>query len=222
MVSNPQLAAVLQAELHGGFDHEVVDGLECRRCQSVEAAVEGVMLGHLLAVEIGERSQRYSIGDAFAQLAIIPVLQAHQNECAQHLYRGEAMATVVRLPEAAHQIAAHPFDQRWLLIEKIADRLQQRLKPNALPQQFEIGKAHLPRGRPRHSSTQRADNRRPQPSRAAARPAADGIGRLFGVVANHRSIRDIAHRTGKQNLPPKNARNADSAVLFCLLRQKLD
>jgi hypothetical protein len=34
-------------------------------------------------------------------------------------------------------------------------------------------------------------------------------------------MRDIASRTGKQNLPPKNARNADSAVLFCLSRQKL-
>src|ERR1700720_3719164 len=38
---DPQLAAVLQTELHGGFDDEVVDGLECRRCQPVEAAVEG-------------------------------------------------------------------------------------------------------------------------------------------------------------------------------------
>jgi hypothetical protein len=35
----------------------------------------------------------YPIGDAFAQLAIIPVLQAHQNERAQHLRRGEAAAT---------------------------------------------------------------------------------------------------------------------------------
>jgi hypothetical protein len=29
------------------------------------------MLGHILAVEIGELAQRYPIGDAFAQLAII-------------------------------------------------------------------------------------------------------------------------------------------------------
>jgi hypothetical protein len=126
---------------------------------------------------------------------------------------------MVRLFEAAHQITPYPLDQRRLVIKKIADRLQQRLKPHALPQQFEIGKAHLPRHRPRHGSTQRADNRRPQASRSAARPAADSIGRLFSVAANHRSIRDIAHRTGKQNLPPKNARNADSAVLFCLSRQ---
>jgi hypothetical protein len=34
-------------------------------------------------------------------------------------------------------------------------------------------------------------------------------------------MRDIAPHTGNQNLPPKNAGNADSAVLFCLSRQKL-
>jgi hypothetical protein len=93
---------------------------------------------------------------------------------------------VVRLFKAAHQIAPHPLDQRRLLIEKIADRPQQRLKPHALPQQFEIGKAHLPRRRPRHRSTPRAENRRPQAS-SAAHPAADGIGRLFSVAANHLS-----------------------------------
>jgi hypothetical protein len=34
-------------------------------------------------------------------------------------------------------------------------------------------------------------------------------------------MRDIMAPTGKQNLPPKNAGNADSAALFCLSRQKL-
>src|ERR1700693_3645834 len=62
------------------------------------------------------RSHRDSIGNAFAQLAIIPVLHPHQNQCAQHLRRSEAAASVVRLFEAAHQIAPHPLDQRRLLI----------------------------------------------------------------------------------------------------------
>jgi hypothetical protein len=66
-------------------------------------------------------------------------------------------------------------------------------RPNALPQQFEIGKAHLPRRRPRHGSTHRAENRRPQPSRTAAHRATDGIGRLYGVAANHLS--NERHRT---------------------------
>ena len=47
---DPQLTAVLHAELHGGFNDDFVNGLERRRRQPVEAAVEGVMLGHLLVV----------------------------------------------------------------------------------------------------------------------------------------------------------------------------
>src|SRR5580704_8070283 len=219
---DPQLAAVLQAELHSGLDDEVVDGLERRRRQPVEAAVEGVMLGHLLAVEIGEPAQRYSIGDAFTQLAIIPVLQAHQNERAQRLRRGEAAATLVRLIQAAYQVAAHPLDRRRLLIEKITDRLQQRLKPYALPQQFEIGKAHLPRRRPRHGSTQPAENRQAEANPSAAHPAADDIDRLFGVAANHLS--NERHRAShwQAKLAAENPGNADCAKLFCLSRQKLD
>ena len=160
------------------------------------------MLGHLLAVEVGERSQRDSIGDAFAQLAIIPVLHPHQNQRAQRLRCGEAAATLVRLIQAAPQVAAHPLDQRRLLIEKITDHLQQRLKLHALPQQFMIGKTHLPRRRTRHGSTHPAERRHLQANRSAAPPAAD-IARLFGVTANHPSMRDIARRNGKKNLPPK-------------------
>ena len=43
--------------------------------------------------------------------------------------RGGATVGWPRLFEAAHQIAPHPLDQRRLLIQKIIDRLQQRLKP---------------------------------------------------------------------------------------------
>jgi hypothetical protein len=99
-------------------------------------------VAHLLAVEVGEPAQRYSIGDAFAQLAIIPVLQAHQNQCAQHLRRREATAALARLFQAAHQVAAHSLDQRRLTIEKITDHPQRRLKPNALPQQLASPQEH--------------------------------------------------------------------------------
>ena len=71
---DPQLAAVLHAELHGSPHDELIDGLERRRRQPIE----GIMLGHILAVKIGELAQRYSIGDAFAQLAIMPVSSASE------------------------------------------------------------------------------------------------------------------------------------------------
>ena len=55
-----------------------------------------------------------------------------------------------------------------------------------LPQQFEIGKTHLPRRWPGHGSTQQTRKCRPQANRSALNPAHDD-GRLFGVVANHLS-----------------------------------
>jgi hypothetical protein len=91
--------------------------------------------------------------------------------------------------EPAHQITPYPLNQRRLLIKKIADRLQQRLKPHALPHQLKIGKAHLVRRQPRHGSTQRAENHQVQADRCAAHPA-DNIGRLLGVATNHLSIRE--------------------------------
>ena len=127
---------------------------------------------------------------------------------------------MVRLFEAAHQITPDPLDQRRLLIEKIADRLQQRLKPNALPQQFEIGKAHLPRRWPRHDSTQQTHKGRPKANRSAPNPAGD-VGRLLGVAANHLS--NERHRAShwQAKLAAENPGNAHSATLFCLWRQKL-
>jgi hypothetical protein len=172
------------------------------------------MLGHILAVKIGELAQRYSIGDAFAQLAIIPILHPHQNQGAQHLRRGEAAAALIWLFQAGYQIVPHPLDQRRLLIEKITDRLQQRLKPHAQPQQFEIGKAHLSRCRPRHGSTQPAGNRRPQANCSADHPAADDIGRLFGVAANHRSSE--SHRT-----PYRQAKLAAQKRWKCRFRRTI-
>jgi hypothetical protein len=69
------------------------------------AAVERVMLEHRTAVEIGELKQRHTVGDPFAPLAIIRVLDAHQNQRAQHLRRRQSAAALARLLQAAHEIA---------------------------------------------------------------------------------------------------------------------
>ena len=62
--------------------------------QSDKAALERVLLGHRLAIEIGEPSQRDAIGNPFAQFAIIPVLDPHENQRAQDLPCREPLATV--------------------------------------------------------------------------------------------------------------------------------
>jgi hypothetical protein len=58
-------------------------------------------------------------------------------------------------------------------------------------------------------------------SRAAAHRATDGIGRLFGVAANHLSNERHPTPPWQVKLFAENAGNAHSTVLFCLSRQKL-
>jgi hypothetical protein len=66
-------------------------------------------------------------------------------------------------------------------------------------------------------STQPAENRRPQTNRSAPHPAADDIGRLFGVAANHPSMRDIAPPTGKQNSAPESPGKAPTGLQISYL-----
>src|SRR5436190_9989250 len=64
---------------------------------------------HQLAVEVGELAQRVSVGDPLAQLAVIQVLDPHQDQRAQHLLRGQSVATgvgVLRLRRRSPRIAS--------------------------------------------------------------------------------------------------------------------
>jgi hypothetical protein len=70
-----QTLAVFQAELDGGLDHRLIDGLQGGWGEP-EGAVESIMLGHTLAVEVRKSAQSIAVVDAFAQFAIIPVLDA--------------------------------------------------------------------------------------------------------------------------------------------------
>jgi hypothetical protein len=149
---DPQPGAILQAERHRRPNQEVIDGLERRRRQPIEAAVERIMLGYRIAVEIGELTQRQAVGDPFPQLAIVPVLDPHQDQRAQHLSRRQAAPATCGLLQAAHEIAPHPLDHLVLFVEETGNRLQQRLHAHALPYQFDIRKTDLPRRRSRHGS----------------------------------------------------------------------
>src|SRR5438034_2656482 len=89
---NAQTLAVFQAELDGGLDHSLIDGLHGSRGEPGEGPVEGIVFGYAMTVEVGKAPQGVAIVDAFAQLAIIPVLDAHEDEGAQGLRGGDAAA----------------------------------------------------------------------------------------------------------------------------------
>src|ERR1017187_3172343 len=76
-------APCLVVSLHGG------------RGEQVKGAVEGVVLGHTMAVDIGKAAQGRAVVDAFAQLAIVPVLDAHEDEGAQVLRGGDPVTSGV-------------------------------------------------------------------------------------------------------------------------------
>src|SRR6516162_2154501 len=84
---HPQLSTVLQSELDRCPNHQIVDHSQRLWGQTDEATLKGVMLRHRRAVEVGELTKRQSICDAFTQLAIVPVLEPHQNQRAQNLRR---------------------------------------------------------------------------------------------------------------------------------------
>jgi hypothetical protein len=152
---DPQLRTILQSELDRRPNHQVVDGFERLRCQSDEAALKRVVLGHRRAVEVGELTQRQSVGDPLAQLAIVPVLEPHQNQRAQDLSRRQSAATTSGLLQPARQIAPDPLDHVSLVVEKVGYRPQQWFQAHALsplPHQFPIGKTDLSRRRSRHRS----------------------------------------------------------------------
>jgi hypothetical protein len=61
-----QLAAVFQPHVNGRLHQEFVDQLQRLRREPGERPLEGIVLGHCLAVEIGESAQRQSVGNPFA------------------------------------------------------------------------------------------------------------------------------------------------------------
>src|SRR5216684_6991034 len=147
-----QLRAVFQSKIDRSLNHRVIDDFERLRRQPIEAAVERIVLGYPITVEVSKLTQHQSVGDPFAQLAIVPVLDAHENQRAQDLLRRQSTATAPRLLQTSHQIAPDPLDHLLLVVKEVGNDLQQRLQTHALPHQFKIGKADLSRHRSRHFS----------------------------------------------------------------------
>ena len=151
---DPQLPTVLQSELDRRPNHQVVDGFERLRRQSDEAALKRIVFGHRRAIEVGELTQRQSISDPLTQLAIVPVLEPHQNKRAQDLSRRQSAATTSGLLQAAHQITPDTLDHIPLVVEKVGYRPQQWLQAHR--GSFDLpgggGRHVMPRRRSRHRS----------------------------------------------------------------------
>ena len=147
-----QLLAIFQPASNRRLHHQFIDGRERLRSQPDKGAVERIVLGHRLAIEIGEPAQRVSVGDPFAQFAIIPVLDTHEDQRAQHLLRRQPVAAGVGPLQTPSQIAAYRLDHLFVVGNKIGDGLQQRLQNQPLLQQLQIGKTDLWIGGSRHFS----------------------------------------------------------------------
>src|SRR6202049_2242756 len=132
---DPQLGAILQSKIDCRLNHQVIDGFERLRCQSDEAALKRVVLGYRTTVEVGKLPQHQAVGDPFAQFAIVPVLDAHENQRAQDLLRRQSTATAARLLQTSHQIAPDPLDHLLLVVKEVSNGLQQRFTTHALPPQ---------------------------------------------------------------------------------------
>ena len=94
-------------------------------------------------MEIREAPQGIPVGDALAQLTVVPVLDPHQGQSTERLLSSETVASCVGLLEACRQIAAHLLDEFGVLVDEIRDRLQHGLKPDVLVKKLQIGKTQL-------------------------------------------------------------------------------
>jgi len=103
-------------------------------------------------MEVRELAQHVSVRNPFAQLAIMPVLDAHEHQRTQNLLWCQAAATRLGSLQTPRQIASDLLDDVLLTIEKVRDRLKQRLKNQTLTHQLPIGKTDLSLRNPRHGS----------------------------------------------------------------------
>ena len=148
-----QLLAVFQADPDGGSDHGLVDRLKRRGGQLVKGSMERVVFGDQLTVEVGESPQGIPVGDALAQLTVVPVLHPHQRQRTQRLLSRQPVASSMGFLETCHQIGSNLLDQFGMLAEEIRDRLQHGLQLDVLAQKLQIGKTPLRVSRATHFLT---------------------------------------------------------------------
>jgi hypothetical protein len=141
-----EFLAVLQSESDRGQHHALIDGFEGDGGEPDEGAVEGSVFGDGPAEELGELPQGIAVGDAFAQLAIVPVLDAHQGQGAQDLRRIESVAAGGGFFQAGLEVLADLLDQRRVLLDEVGDLLEEGIEGDVLGAELEIGEAPWGRG----------------------------------------------------------------------------
>lgn len=113
-----QPLAVLQSEVDRRLHRQLIDRLERLGRESIGAAVERIVSWHRQTIEVRKLAQRASVGNPLAQFAVIPVLDAHENQPAQDLLRRQAAATSLGFLQAPREIAADLFDHVLLVVKK--------------------------------------------------------------------------------------------------------
>ena len=94
------------------------------RGEPVEGAIESIVLGNGVTIELGKGTQREAIVDAIAQVAVVQVLDAHENPPSAGLLRGDAVTSGAWIFQAPLQVLAYEFDEIGMLLQEIGDALQ--------------------------------------------------------------------------------------------------
>ena len=101
------------------------------------------MLGNGVTVKLRKGAQSESIVDAIAQVAVVQILDAHEDQRAQGLLRADAAASSAGLFQAPLQILANEFDQIAMLLQETGDALQTGVEVNPQILQLVVGEAEL-------------------------------------------------------------------------------
>src|ERR1700746_1900278 len=105
-----KFVGILQPQIAPRLYHQLIDRLQCLWGESIESAIEGMVFGYRFAEKVGEATQGIAIVDAFAQFAIVPVLDPHKNEGAQDLGGSQPLASRGRALEPARQLRGEFLD----------------------------------------------------------------------------------------------------------------
>jgi hypothetical protein len=147
--------AVLQAKIDGAAHDEIVDGFHGRGPALVECHIEGIVPGHSRAVKTSKATQAVSVGDPFAQFAIVPVLHPPEDQGPEGLRGGRPPASGLGVFQASFEILADSREDLWLIVQEFGDLLEPGIESDALANELEICEADSGIGGSAHLRTSR-------------------------------------------------------------------